>query len=331
MKRLLMMSVGLILILSIFVPDTMAQRRITPVTAPDAHRQPVDSALILKRQLEQRRARSTHYQGADGRTIMVDTVTGTEWIDSTLLPTQPKMKYPLLYDITIGANIWDPIMRIFNQKYGGIDFVASLNLHNRYFPTIEVGIGMAKNTPSGNNFTYRSPLAPYFKIGADYNFLYNSNPDYKFFAGVRYGFSNFRYEIPEAMLPDDYWGDHVDISIPPTSVTVGWFEIGVGLRVHVWGPISAGWSVKYHTLLHHSSVKTGDPWYIPGYGTFNSSLSGAFIFSYTIGFNKNKTPKTDISDSSSHAADRREHSPRKSSKSSVSPSVNDGITPITEQ
>lgn len=325
MKRLLMTAIGLILILSVVVPGIMAQRRITPVTAPDARRQPVDSALILKRQLEQRRARSTHYHDAQGRTIMVDTVTGTEWIDSTLLPAPPKMKYPLLCDVTVGVNIWDPIMRIFGQKYGGIDFSASLNMHNRYFPTFEAGFGMSKNTPSGNNFTYRSPLAPYFKIGADYNFLYNSNPDYKFFAGVRYGFSAFKYEIPDATLSGDYWDDPVHITIPSTSVTAGWFEVGIGLRVNIWGPFSAGWSIKYHTLLHHSSPKTGNPWYIPGYGTFNSSLSGAFTFSYTIGLNKNKTPEVNIPDNQP-ATESEEHSPRQSSKNRVLPSDNDEVS-----
>lgn len=315
MKRLLNILLSVAMLLTVVCPVTNAQRRITPVTAPDASRQPVDSALIIKRQLEQRRARSVHYHDASGRTVMIDTVNGVEWVDSTLLPAPPKMKYPLLNDVAVGVNIWDPLMRCFGQKYGGIDFSASVNLHNRYFPTFEAGLGMARNTPSGNNYTYRSPIAPYFKLGIDYNFIYNSNPDYKFFVGARYGFSAFSYEITDATLPGDYWGDPTNFSIPSTNVTAGWFEIGIGLRVKIWGPISAGWSIRYHTVLHHSKPATGDPWYVPGYGTFTSSLAGAFTFYYTLNLSHKSKPKVDPS-LNLPASDPDQHSPRRSTKAS---------------
>ena len=64
-------------------------------------------------------------------------------------------------------------MRAFGQKFGGADAWVELSLHNRYKPVFEVGIGTAKNTPSGMNFTYTSPASVYFRIGANYNFLVN--------------------------------------------------------------------------------------------------------------------------------------------------------------
>lgn len=316
MKRLLTIIACVLTLVWVGMPAIEAQRRITPVTAPDPRRQPVDSALVKKRELEQRRARSVHYHDASGRAVMVDTVTGTEWVDSTLLPPPPKMKYPLLYDVTVGVNIWDAIMRAFGQKYGGVDFAASLNMHNRYFPTFEAGLGMARNTPSGNNYTYRSPIAPYFKIGLDYNFIYNSDPAYKFFAGVRYGFSAFSYEITDAELSGGYWDETIKFDIPSQKVTAGWFEVGIGLRVKLWGPISAGWSVKYHTLLHHSTPASGDPWYVPGYGTFGSALSGAFTLSYTIGLNKSRPVEVNKTEPAQPDI-VPEHSDRRSTKSTV--------------
>ncbi len=293
---ILLLSIVMLSIVSTTLTG-IAQRRITPVQAPSAQRAPVDSALIRKRQLEQRRARSVQYQDANGRLFLVDTVTNTEWIDSTMLPKTPKMVYPKLQELSVGLNILDPLMRALGQDYGGADASVSLSMYNRVFPTAEFGLGAAKNTPSGNNFTYRSPIAPYFKIGADYNFLYNSDPAYRFTAGLRYGISMFKFSIEDVTLSDTYWQESGTMTIPSASVTAGWFEIVLGLRVKLWGPVSAGWQVKYHSLLHRTRPATGDAWYIPGYGTDGSSLSAGFNIYYNFSLSKKKTaPKDAIDD-----------------------------------
>lgn len=62
-------------------------------------------------------------------------------------------------------------MRAFGQDYGigGVD--VRLNMFNRYIPTLEVGLGQARHTADEYGYTYRSPLAPYAKVGIDYNFF----------------------------------------------------------------------------------------------------------------------------------------------------------------
>lgn len=274
---------------SVATPSTRQQhperkRRVNPVNNAATRTQHNNDAQgDTARMLERRRQRSIHYHDENGNTIMVDTVTGVEWVDSTMLPSPPKMVQPVLYAVEVGVNIWDPVMRIFGQKYGGFDISAALNLHNRYIPTFEAGIGMAKNTPSNMNFTYVTPVAPYFKIGADYNFIYNSDPDYRFVAGVRYGFSTFSYRLDNVTFDDSYWGQSGSIAFPRQNVTAGWFEIGIGLRVKIAGPISAGWMMRYHSLLHQTKPATGEAWYIPGFGSSGSALTGSFSFIYTFG------------------------------------------------
>lgn len=269
------------------------RRHLTPVNNAATRTQHVNDARgDSARMLERRRLRSIHYHDEAGNTILVDTVTGQEWVDSTLLSAPPRMKQPLWYAIEAGVNVWDPIMRIFGQKYGVADISVALNLHNRYLPTIEVGLGTAHKTPATGNFTYRSPLAPYFKIGADYNFVYNSDPDYRFYAGLRYGFSAFRYNLTDVRLDDPYWGEDVPLTFPTASVTAGWFELTLGLRVRIAGPVSAGWSFRYHNILHQSHPATGDAWYIPGYGTATSSISGAFHIVYTFDITHLNTKKS---------------------------------------
>lgn len=267
----------------IIVPDMAAQRRVTPVNnAATRTQHKNDEQGDSARALERRRARSIQYEDESGKIVMVDTLTGVEWVDSTMLPKTPPMKYPLLHSVSVGVNLWDPVMRAFGQKYGGADAWVALNLHNRFIPTFEFGMGAAKKTPDNNNYTYRGNLSPYFRLGIDYNFLYNSNPDYLLFGGVRYGFSTFKFGAEDITIDDSYWGETSTMTIPSTSATAGWLEFGIGLRVRLAGPISAGWMIKYHSILHQSHPATGDPWYIPGYGTATSSLSGSFSIIYTL-------------------------------------------------
>lgn len=283
-------------------PDTAAVKNEAPAATDRSQRKryisPVNNAATrtqhhndaqgdTARMIERRKQRSIHYHDENGNVIMVDTVTGQEWVDSTMLPPPPKMKVPLFHSIEVGVNIWDPVMRIFGQKYGGIDFSAALNLHNRYIPTFEAGLGMARNTPDEMNFTYRSPMAPYFKIGADYNFLYNSNPDYRFTAGLRYGFSSFKFSIDNVNM-DNYWGETAPVNFPSQSASAGWLELVLGLRVKIVGPVSAGWSFRYRVMLHQSHPPLGDPWYIPGFGTKGSGIGGSFSIVYNFGFGNRK-------------------------------------------
>jgi hypothetical protein len=72
------------------------------------------------------------------------------------------------------------------------------------------------------------------------------------------------------------------------SATAGWYEFVLGLRVKLFKQISAGWSLKYHSILHQSHPGVGDAWYIPGYGSSTSSLAFTFAITYTLPFKVKK-------------------------------------------
>ena len=259
------------------------KRRMTPLDNPATATQPInETANDTSRINAKRRAQSIPYTDDRGRTIFVDTVTGQEWTDSTALKIVPKMEQPLFHALSAGVNIWDPVMRIFGQDYGIGSAWVELSLHNRYKPIFEVGLGTASHEGPNNTYLYRSPLSVFFKIGANYNFLFNSNPDYSLYAGVRYGFSPFSYAVDNVVLDSPYWEETSRFDIPSQHATAGWFEICLGLRVKIWGPISAGWEFKYHSLAHCTKGTYGDAWYIPGYGTRGSSITGSFSVVYTL-------------------------------------------------
>lgn len=260
-----------------------AQRRVTPVTPREPGSTP-QVTTNLKQQVDSSRLVTTI--DAHGNTVMVDTVTGLEFVDSTLLKAPPKMEYPLLHEVIAGVNVWDPIMRALGQKYGLGDVWAELSMHNRYFPFFAVGLGTINETPVDKNFTFKSPVAPYFKIGGSYNFFYNSNPDYRLQMGLRYGFTTYKWSALDVTVDEGYWGTPSTYSLKDIGNTAGYLEVTFGIKVKIAGNFSAGWTIVYHSILHESKSAYGNPMYIPGYGKRNGAISGNFSIMYTIPINK---------------------------------------------
>lgn len=260
-----------------------AQRRVTPVTPRDPGTQP-QVLTDLKQKIDSSRLVTT--VDALGNTVTVDTVTGLEYVDSTLLKAPPKMEYPLIHEVIAGVNVWDPIMRALGQKYGLGDVWAELSMHNRYFPFLAIGVGNINDTPVDKNYTFKSPVAPYFKLGGSYNFFYNSNPDYRLQMGLRYGFSTYKWSVLDVTVDEGYWNAPTSYSLKDLSNTAGYLEITFGLKVKIAGNFSAGWTIVYHTVLHESKSPYGKPMYIPGYGKRNGAFTGNFSIMYTIPINK---------------------------------------------
>lgn len=282
------MRKGLIILMLLLLQLTAvrAQRRITPVNTPAT----ITQAINETQRDSVDRSRLVKMEDADGKVVLVDTVTGKEFVDSVELEAKvPKMIYPLLNSVTIGVDLWSPLTRAFGTSYGLIGFSGHLNMHNRYLPALEIGLGNANYNPENNNYRYKTPTAPYFKIGADYNFLYNSNPDYLFYGGVRFGFTSFKYEVTDVTLGENYWTPEQTMSIPSQHANATYIEFLIGLRVMIWKQISVGWTVRLHNLMHCTTGEYGNAWYIPGMGVRGSKIGASVSVFYTLPLAK-KTP-----------------------------------------
>ena len=203
MNRLLIILISFI---SLSAAMSMAQRRVTPVNNEATATQPRnDFRNDTARINAQRRASLVETVDADGRTILIDTITGKEWVDTTAIKEKkPEFTYPFLHEVTLGLNIWDPAMRLLGQDYGIAEVWGELSLHNRFKPILEIGLGSANYTPEDGNYTYKSKLSPYFRIGMNYNFMFKSSPEYSFYGGVRYGLSpSFSYEVTDIVPSSD--------------------------------------------------------------------------------------------------------------------------------
>lgn len=276
-----------------------AQRTVTPVTPVTSRpTAPLKTDKSKQQKAETERPEYVIETTDDtGRTFLLDTISGNEWVDSMAL-AQPKAIgniYPLLDALSVGIDLWPALGRAWGEKQGLAGIWARLSLHNRYFPVVEAGVSSASYAPDGMNFRYESPVAPYFKVGLDYNFFYNSNPDYQVYAMLRYGITRFSYQITDASVFNSYWQTTDRLDFPDLRSTTGYVEIGAGIVVKLWGPISAGWNFKYHKVIHHTSQKYGEPWAIPGFGKSDMSFGVQLSIIYTIPLHK-PIEKTDTED-----------------------------------
>jgi len=197
-------------------------------------------------------------------------------------------RYPLLTDISVGVNFAEPLFVAFGQSYASADVNATLNMWNRLQPTVELGLGWAKNTPDGMNFTYRGKPSPYFKIGTNYNFLFKNSPDYQAFVGIRLGYSTFGYEITDVHYRSEYWQETVDYNLKGEHSHALWGEAGIGLKVKLFDRLSMGWMIRYHGIFNYAKNEHSKPWLIPGYGPRGSSLGFSLGISYTLPLNREK-------------------------------------------
>ena len=197
--------------------------------------------------------------------------------------------YPLLTDLSLGVNLAEPLFMLFGQSYASADVSATLNLWNRLQPVAEVGVGWAKSTPDGMNFTYKSKASPYFKLGVNYNFLFKNSPDYQAVLGLRLGYSTFGYDVSDARYTNSYWREDIAYSINGERSHALWGEAGVGLKVKLRDWLSMGWMIRYHGILGYGKSDHSKPWFIPGYGPRGSSLGFSLGFYYTMPFTRQIT------------------------------------------
>lgn len=200
-------------------------------------------------------------------------------------------RYPKLTELSLGLNFGDLVMMAFGQKYTSFDVSATLNMWNRFQPVVVIGLGRAKDTPDDMNFTYTGKLSPYFKLGANYNFLFKNEPRYQLYAGARLGFSSFKYDVTNVTVNNSYWGeDGMSFELNNVGSHALWGELLLGLKVGIAGNWSLGWEAKFHGMFKEKKNESGKPWHIPGYGTRNGNWAFGVSVYYTFPLNHDRWP-----------------------------------------
>ena len=182
---------------------------------------------------------------------------------------------PFFRGFQVSVDLVGPIM-LNVSDYGQYEGAFRLNLHDQWFPTVEVGYGKADCYEEVTLIHYKT-AAPYFRIGADVNLAKNKHADNRIYGGLRYAFTSYKVDIERFGLKDPTWGSYSDIIIDGAQCSQHWLEAVVGIDAKIWGPLHLGWSVRYKRRITHKDGDIGQTWYVPGYGTYGDDrLGGTF-------------------------------------------------------
>lgn len=190
--------------------------------------------------------------------------------------------YPLYNGMSVGVNVFDGFMMLFGQQRASFDISVNCSLHNWFFPTAELGIGFSDAHPDDGRFNFKVPPSFYGKIGLDYNFIYKSNPAYRFFFGLRAGFTKFKYDIYGIQAGSQYYySDRGPKEMTGLDGTAIYGQVLVGLNVKIYKRLYLGWTLRYSFNL---STKWSDlkypAWFIPGKGA--GPLLATFLINFQI-------------------------------------------------
>lgn len=176
--------------------------------------------------------------------------------------------------VAVGVDLLGAGQRLLSD-YGQYEATVRVNLRDRYFPIVEVGIGQADKTDETTSVSYKTS-APYGRVGCDFNLLRNKHDLYRLYAGARIAYTSFKYDISSsAPITDPVWGGTAPYSATDIKASALWVEACGGIDVTLWRFVHLGWSVRYRMRLNQTFGTVGEPYYIPGFGRNGNGRIGA--------------------------------------------------------
>ena len=165
------------------------------------------------------------------------------------------------------------------------EIAAEANFGNRLYPVVEAGWAWCNTTDESSRISYRTN-APYYRAGVNYNFITKKdkpNPKHYIYGLIRIGWTNFRYDVNTPPITDPVWGGEVALDLKDVEGSCLWGEVGAGIKVRIFKGFHMGWSVRYKVRITEKQAQNSRMWYIPGYGTNQSTcFGGTYSLTYDI-------------------------------------------------
>lgn len=166
-------------------------------------------------------------------------------------------------------------MKLMGGRFANMEVMGRVNLLEKYFPIVELGIGECTREGNEQNTQFHT-RAPYFRIGADYCLTQKRNGN-RLLVGLRYGFSNFNYDYSNPDFYDEVYKLSAPINFKDLDGKMHWLEICVGVETRIWKFIRLGWTLRFKPRIYTDFSKHGDPWYVPGFGKNGSTTWGGSV------------------------------------------------------
>ncbi len=157
------------------------------------------------------------------------------------------------------------------SDYGQYEGAFRLNLHDEWFPIVEIGYGKAVHEHDEvTEISYRTQ-APYFRIGIDKNLLKKKHGPNRLYGGLRYAFTSYKVDMDRTNFPDPVWLWDTGFGAKDVPCKLHWLEVVIGVDAKIFGPMHLGWCVRYKRRIYHDEGGLSNTWYVPGFGTNDSS------------------------------------------------------------
>ena len=144
-----------------------------------------------------------------------------------------KYNHPLLNGLVVGFNMAEPALKIFGRDYCSWEGIAELNIHNRFFPEVTLGVGSGKKNAEDTELSVHCKPAFFTKVGMNYNFNFNGdNPNY-FYVGIKYGFTSYKTNYSGMTYDDGYWETTGPYNYSNQKFNSHWLEFAFGIRVKI--------------------------------------------------------------------------------------------------
>lgn len=183
---------------------------------------------------------------------------------------------PVFAGVAVSVDLVGVAMKAMGSNFAQMEVAARLNFKEKFFPIFELGYGESDFESEETGNVYRTK-APYFRIGMDYNFTKNWRSGNRMFAGVRYAFSSFAYDLCVPGFTDPVWNVPVAFDYRNLGGNYHWGEVVFGIETKIWSFIRLGWDARYKYRFKGNDSRYGTPWYVPGFGKNDTSgLGGTF-------------------------------------------------------
>lgn len=230
-------------------------------------------------------AQNVKQNATDGAEAADTTLTVGDAVNEAIAKAKGKgeKKIYFINGAAVGADFVGFAMKALGSDWRHMEVLGRINILDRYFPIAELGIGEGDHEGRDieNHFKVR---APYFRVGADYNFSKKHNAN-RMMAGLRYGFSKYTYDLEAAEpLTDPVWHATQPFQLHDLDGRCHWMEVVFSLETRIWTIVHLGWDIRIKAKLSQKHSPVGEPWYIPGYGKTASSTAwgGSFKLLFDI-------------------------------------------------
>ena len=153
-----------------------------------------------------------------------------------------KDSIPVFRGFAVSFDLVGAGMAMFGDR-GQYEGALRVNLHDEWFPVVELGYGKANSEDEVTKVNYKTS-APYFKVGIDRNLLKDKHGPNRLYVGLRYAYTSYKVDITRPGLTDPVWHWDALYEIKDASCKMHWAEVNVVLMPRsgarsIWGGVCA--------------------------------------------------------------------------------------------